>query len=176
MVIIGYQAEIDNITRRTKYAESSFLTLYKVLADAPDPAPLFEAAIVSSAMTIPVPQKFTRDVGSKSQECWLWLYQKGEWCIAIRIRRGSSTSWSSIHYGENKPRSSTKADQIGEIGKIIGFWVMFIPTHGWIPYAIVWWAAFRGIIAKGARYETAIQWQDSIIQRKVKMDHAYFLC
>lgn len=69
MVIIGYQAEIDNITRRTKYAESSFLTLYKVLADAPDPAPLFEAAIVSSAMTIPVPQKFTRDVGSKSQEC-----------------------------------------------------------------------------------------------------------
>ncbi|KAI9274670.1 Golgi vesicle transport-related protein [Phascolomyces articulosus] len=42
------KAEIDNITRRTKYAESSFLALYKVLADAPDPAPLFEAAIDQS--------------------------------------------------------------------------------------------------------------------------------
>ncbi|CDS06133.1 hypothetical protein LRAMOSA08661 [Lichtheimia ramosa] len=48
----GYQAEIDNITRRTKYAESSFLTLYKVLADAPDPAPLFEAAIDQSLKNV----------------------------------------------------------------------------------------------------------------------------
>ncbi|KAL1934315.1 hypothetical protein VTP01DRAFT_6497 [Rhizomucor pusillus] len=45
----GYQAEIDNITKRTKFAENAFLTLYKVLADAPDPAPLFEAAIDQSA-------------------------------------------------------------------------------------------------------------------------------
>ncbi|RCH91047.1 hypothetical protein CU098_010767, partial [Rhizopus stolonifer] len=40
-----YQSEIDNITKRTKYSESSFLSIYKMLADAPDPAPLFEAAI-----------------------------------------------------------------------------------------------------------------------------------
>lgn len=43
---LGYQSEIDNITKRTKYAENSFLTVYKLLADAPDPAPLFEAAVV----------------------------------------------------------------------------------------------------------------------------------
>ncbi|OBZ88792.1 Protein CASP [Choanephora cucurbitarum] len=44
----GYQTEIDNITKRTKYAENAFLTVYKLLADAPDPVPLFEAAIDSS--------------------------------------------------------------------------------------------------------------------------------
>ena len=49
---IGYQSEIDNVTRRTKYSESSFLGLYKVLADAPDPAPLFEAAIVRCLIII----------------------------------------------------------------------------------------------------------------------------
>ena len=49
---IGYQSEIDNVTRRTKYSESSFLALYKVLADAPDPAPLFEAAIVCCIIII----------------------------------------------------------------------------------------------------------------------------
>ncbi|KAI9496836.1 Golgi vesicle transport-related protein [Zychaea mexicana] len=48
----GYQAEIDNITRRTKYSESSFLALYKVLADAPDPAPLFEAAVDQSVNNV----------------------------------------------------------------------------------------------------------------------------
>lgn len=47
---LGYQSEIDNITKRTKYAENSFLTVYKLLADAPDPAPLFEAAIVSCCL------------------------------------------------------------------------------------------------------------------------------
>lgn len=46
MTTIGYQAEIDNITKRTKYAENAFLTVYKLLADAPDPAPLFEIAVV----------------------------------------------------------------------------------------------------------------------------------
>lgn len=45
---LAYQAEIDNITKRTKFSESSFLSIYKLLADAPDPAPLFEAAIVIS--------------------------------------------------------------------------------------------------------------------------------
>ncbi|KAI9190819.1 CASP C terminal-domain-containing protein [Polychytrium aggregatum] len=36
----GYQSEIDCITKRTKAAETAFLSLYKLLADAPDPAPL----------------------------------------------------------------------------------------------------------------------------------------
>ncbi|GAA5806476.1 hypothetical protein HPULCUR_012010 [Helicostylum pulchrum] len=48
----GYQSEIDNITKRTKYAENSFLTVYKLLADAPDPAPLFEAAVDQSAKLV----------------------------------------------------------------------------------------------------------------------------
>ncbi|KAI9480350.1 MAG: CASP C terminal-domain-containing protein [Benjaminiella poitrasii] len=48
----GYQSEIDNITKRTKFAENAFLTAYKLLADAPDPVPLFEAAVDQSAHTI----------------------------------------------------------------------------------------------------------------------------
>ncbi|KAL9537780.1 hypothetical protein MBANPS3_011471 [Mucor bainieri] len=48
----GYQAEIDNITKRTKYAENAFLTVYKLLADAPDPAPLFEIAVDQSAKMV----------------------------------------------------------------------------------------------------------------------------
>jgi homeobox protein cut-like len=42
----AYQTEIDNLTKRSKSAESAFLNLYKVLADAPDPYPLLEAAVV----------------------------------------------------------------------------------------------------------------------------------
>ncbi|KAI0281035.1 CASP C terminal-domain-containing protein [Russula aff. rugulosa BPL654] len=41
----SYQTEIDNLTKRSKVAESAFLNLYKVLADAPDPYPLLEAAV-----------------------------------------------------------------------------------------------------------------------------------
>ncbi|RUS15762.1 hypothetical protein BC937DRAFT_92031 [Endogone sp. FLAS-F59071] len=43
----AYQGEIDSITRRTKFAENAFLSLYKVLAEAPDPSPLFEVALLS---------------------------------------------------------------------------------------------------------------------------------
>ena len=42
----AYQTEIDSLTKRSKSAESAFLNLYKVLADAPDPYPLLEAAVV----------------------------------------------------------------------------------------------------------------------------------
>jgi len=45
--VIAYQTEIDSLTKRSKTAESAFLSLYKVLAEAPDPYPLLEAAIVS---------------------------------------------------------------------------------------------------------------------------------
>ncbi|KAI9511170.1 CASP C terminal-domain-containing protein [Russula earlei] len=41
----SYQTEIDNLTKRSKSVESAFLSLYKVLADAPDPYPLLEAAV-----------------------------------------------------------------------------------------------------------------------------------
>ncbi len=42
----AYQTEIDNLTKRSKAAESAFLNVYKVFAEAPDPYPLLEAAVV----------------------------------------------------------------------------------------------------------------------------------
>ncbi|TMW63170.1 hypothetical protein Poli38472_002111 [Pythium oligandrum] len=39
----AYQEEIDNLTRRAKYAENSFFTLYKGLYAAPDPVPSLES-------------------------------------------------------------------------------------------------------------------------------------
>lgn len=42
-----YQAEVDSLTQRSKYAEGCFMTLYKLLAEAPDPTPLLEASVDS---------------------------------------------------------------------------------------------------------------------------------
>jgi homeobox protein cut-like len=42
-----YQTEIDNLTNRGKFAESCFMNLYKLLAEAPDPRPLLEASVDS---------------------------------------------------------------------------------------------------------------------------------
>ena len=47
----AYQTEIDNLTKRAKAAENAFLSTYKVLAEAPDPYPLLEAALVRSHIT-----------------------------------------------------------------------------------------------------------------------------
>ena len=41
----AYQTEIDSLTKRCKSAENAFLNVYKVLAEAPDPYPLLEAAV-----------------------------------------------------------------------------------------------------------------------------------
>ncbi|KAH9858790.1 hypothetical protein C2E23DRAFT_19955 [Lenzites betulinus] len=41
----AYQTEIDSLTKRAKTAENAFLNVYKVLAEAPDPYPLLEAAV-----------------------------------------------------------------------------------------------------------------------------------
>ncbi|KAF5326177.1 hypothetical protein D9611_000367 [Ephemerocybe angulata] len=41
----AYQTEIDNITKRCKSSDNAFLHVYKVLAEAPDPYPLLEAAV-----------------------------------------------------------------------------------------------------------------------------------
>lgn len=48
----AYQTEIDNLTKRSKSAENAFLNVYKVLAEAPDPYPLLEAAVVSQIQRI----------------------------------------------------------------------------------------------------------------------------
>lgn len=42
----AYQGEIDQLTRRSKVSESAFLNTYKLLAEAPDPYPLLDAAVV----------------------------------------------------------------------------------------------------------------------------------
>ncbi|KAF8307009.1 hypothetical protein DL93DRAFT_2119954 [Clavulina sp. PMI_390] len=41
----AYQTEIDALTKRSKASENAFLGVYKLLADAPDPYPLLEAAV-----------------------------------------------------------------------------------------------------------------------------------
>ncbi|KAF5393386.1 hypothetical protein D9757_000739 [Collybiopsis confluens] len=41
----AYQTEIDSLTKRCKISENAFLNAYKVLAEAPDPYPLLEAAV-----------------------------------------------------------------------------------------------------------------------------------
>ncbi|BGP40941.1 hypothetical protein JCM10449v2_004906 [Rhodotorula kratochvilovae] len=45
----AYQGEIDNLTRRGKVAENAFLSVYKLLAEAPDPYPLLDAAVDQTA-------------------------------------------------------------------------------------------------------------------------------
>ena len=40
----GFQDEVDGLTRRARFAEKAFLTLFKELFVAPDPAPAGEAA------------------------------------------------------------------------------------------------------------------------------------
>lgn len=36
--IRSFKAEIDSLTTRSRFAENAFLTLYKLLREAPDPA------------------------------------------------------------------------------------------------------------------------------------------
>ena len=48
----AYQTEIDNLTKRSKTSENAFLNVYKVLAEAPDPYPLLEAAVVRSLSSL----------------------------------------------------------------------------------------------------------------------------
>lgn len=45
VLLKAYQSEIDSLTRRSKMSETSFLNLYKLLSDAPDPYPLLDAAV-----------------------------------------------------------------------------------------------------------------------------------
>ena len=49
---LAYQSEIDNLTKRSKVAENGFLNLYKLLAEAPDPYPLLDAAVVRAPTSI----------------------------------------------------------------------------------------------------------------------------
>ncbi|KAF8638030.1 hypothetical protein AX16_010662 [Volvariella volvacea WC 439] len=53
----AYQTEIDNLTKRSKSAENAFLSAYKVLAEAPDPYPLLEAAVDQAVKIAEVQEK-----------------------------------------------------------------------------------------------------------------------
>lgn len=52
MNLVAYQTEIDNLTRRSKVAENAFLNVYKLMAEAPDPYPLLDAAVVSTRISL----------------------------------------------------------------------------------------------------------------------------
>ena len=55
----AYQTEIDNLTKRSKISENAFLSLYKKLAEAPDPYPLLDAAVVRPGTNIRTRAIFT---------------------------------------------------------------------------------------------------------------------
>ncbi|KAF8520409.1 CASP C terminal-domain-containing protein [Hysterangium stoloniferum] len=62
----AYQTEIDSLTKRCKSSENAFLNVYKVLAEAPDPYPLLEAAVdqtvkVGEALTLELEVQRLRD-------------------------------------------------------------------------------------------------------------------
>jgi len=44
------QEEIDNLTKRAKFAETAFMGWYKLLYEAPDPAPGLTAGLVIPSM------------------------------------------------------------------------------------------------------------------------------
>ncbi|KAF2348611.1 hypothetical protein FHG87_020635, partial [Trinorchestia longiramus] len=44
-IIKSFQAEIDNLTRRCKFADAAFLNVYKILVEVPDPVPALEYCI-----------------------------------------------------------------------------------------------------------------------------------
>jgi len=46
LLYVAYQTEIDNLTKRSKTTDNAFLHIYKLVAEAPDPYPLLEAAVV----------------------------------------------------------------------------------------------------------------------------------
>lgn len=44
-VCIGYQLEIDSLSKKLKFCENSFLGVYHLLVEAPDPAPLLQSCL-----------------------------------------------------------------------------------------------------------------------------------
>jgi len=52
----AYQEEIDQLSKRAKFAESSFFSLYKAVYEAPDPYPVLEqlTSTISNSLTYPL--------------------------------------------------------------------------------------------------------------------------
>ncbi|KAJ3192666.1 hypothetical protein HK101_006149 [Irineochytrium annulatum] len=64
----AYQSEIDNVTKRSKLAETCFLNLYRLLAEAPDPAPLISAVAVCKSIFDGVLMCMAQDQSKQSVE------------------------------------------------------------------------------------------------------------
>jgi hypothetical protein len=64
---IAYQTEIDNLTKRSKVSENAFFNVYKVLAEAPDPYPLLEAAVVCTFTILLLPPSLMFEPGPNGQ-------------------------------------------------------------------------------------------------------------
>lgn len=80
----AYQQEIDGLTRRSKVAESAFLNIYKVLAEAPDPYPLLEN-VVEQAIASTENASLSAEVASLKSELSRLRSENGD------IRRENST-------------------------------------------------------------------------------------
>ncbi|KAK9471968.1 CASP C terminal-domain-containing protein [Dipodascopsis tothii] len=63
----AYQTEIDNLTKRGKFAETAFLNVYRALGEAPDPYPLLEATLDAMAKSEEV-GRLTAEVGKLRRE------------------------------------------------------------------------------------------------------------
>ncbi|TFY80606.1 hypothetical protein EWM64_g3405 [Hericium alpestre] len=93
----AYQTEIDNLTKRSKATENAFLNVYKVLAEAPDPYPLLEAAV---DQTVKVAE--TRDLEQELQRV------RNE-NVDLRKRVADTANLESA-----KKKAETKVEQLEE--------------------------------------------------------------
>ncbi|KAI0823762.1 CASP C terminal-domain-containing protein [Trametes gibbosa] len=91
----AYQTEIDSLTKRAKTAENAFLSVYKVLAEAPDPYPLLEAAV---DQTVKV---------AEARELELELQRSREENIELRKRLGEVSSLESA-----KKKADARVEQL----------------------------------------------------------------
>jgi homeobox protein cut-like len=90
----AYQTEIDSLTRRCKNSENAFLSVYKALAEAPDPYPLLDLAV---DQTVKISQ-----VASLESEI-------------TRLRQENSTLLSKVEGQGSNDRERRKAEKKAEI-------------------------------------------------------------
>lgn len=68
----GFQEEVDNITKRAKFAENAFLNIYQKIYEAPDPYPALASITVISwySISIPIHHRFRKIVIAWSHKYW----------------------------------------------------------------------------------------------------------
>jgi len=63
----AYQEEIDQLSKRSKFAESSFFSLYKAVYEAPDPYPILEQLTSTISGSLMYPLEIERLKGEIAQ-------------------------------------------------------------------------------------------------------------